>query len=218
MILRLSHLLASTLLCAALYAGVARAQSPAQSAGGSGGGLDRLGPMVGGGKPSRNGAAAKPAPPPALPGAAVGQDRVTPSEKAAVDLSPNDSLFDAVNRGDIVSARDALNRGADPQARNVLGLTALDESIDLGRNDITFLLLSLRQANAEPPPVPAAKAPAKPAGAPPVAKPKPAPVAAAGAAPAVTTARQQAQAAKPVPSSGPSGTPNPQAGFLGFGG
>ena len=227
MILRLSHRLALTLLCTALGAGIAHAQSPAQSAGGTGGSLDRLGPVVGG-KPGKAGPAAKLAPPPALPGAVLGQDRVTPSEKAAVELTPNDSLFDAVNRGDIVSARDALNRGEDPQARNVLGLTALDESIDLGRNDITFLLLSLRPSGAEPPAP--TKAPAKPVAAAQVKPtPKPAPVSAPAPAASRQQAQgqqaqgqqahgQQAQAVKPIPGSAPAGTPNPQAGFLGFGG
>ena len=83
------------------------------------------------------------APPPGLPGADINKDRISPSDKVVSDLPPTDALFDAINRGDIASARDSLNRGADFNARNVLGLTPLDQSIDLARNDITFLLLSL---------------------------------------------------------------------------
>ncbi|MCW3477913.1 ankyrin repeat domain-containing protein, partial [Rhodovastum sp. RN2-1] len=82
--------------------------------------------------------------PPALPGAQASPGG--PVERGAVplDANPTDALFDAVNRGDIASARDALSRGADLNGRNVLGLTPIDLSVDLGRNDITFLLLSMR--------------------------------------------------------------------------
>jgi hypothetical protein len=59
-------------------------------------------------------------------------------------LQPTDALFDAINRGDIASARDALNRGADLNGVNILGLTPMELSVDLGRNDISFLLLSMR--------------------------------------------------------------------------
>ena len=59
-------------------------------------------------------------------------------------MSPTDALFDAINRGDIANARDAVNRGANIDAHNVLGLTPLELSVDLGRNDISFLLLSMR--------------------------------------------------------------------------
>ena len=67
-----------------------------------------------------------------------------PSTHAAGDLPPTDALFDAINRGDIASARDALNRGADLNGENVLGMTPMELSVDLGRNDISFLLLSMR--------------------------------------------------------------------------
>ncbi len=59
-------------------------------------------------------------------------------------MSPNDALFDAINRGDVAAARDAMSRGADLNARNVLGMTPMELSVDLGRNDISFLLLSYR--------------------------------------------------------------------------
>ncbi len=59
-------------------------------------------------------------------------------------MQPTDALFDSINRGDIASARDALNRGADLNAVNVLGMTPMELSVDLGRNDISFLLLSMR--------------------------------------------------------------------------
>ena len=59
-------------------------------------------------------------------------------------MPPTEALFDAVNRGDLPAAKDALSRGADINGTNVLGLTPLELSVDLGRNEISFLLLSLR--------------------------------------------------------------------------
>jgi hypothetical protein len=158
-------------------------------------------------------------PPPALPGAT---SNYQPAERTATDLSPTDSLFDAINRGDITAARDAINRGADLNGHNILGMTPLDLSVDLSRNNITFLLLSLRGGSAAPSRVAGAAAQpgTKPsaagtahAAAKPVAKlaavsPHPAPGVAA--APPVV-ARQYAGSSDP-------GTPVPQAGFLGFGG
>ena len=93
-------------------------------------------------------------------------------------------------------------------------MTPLELSIDLGRNDITFLLISLRGGAPGKPAAAAVStgpAPAnQPAG-------KPAPVRQAAARPAP----RPAPAAKPAPAPAqfadvPS-TPVPQAGFLGFG-
>ncbi len=83
------------------------------------------------------------APPPAIPGA-ISAGSPAPPLKSAAEMSPNDALFDAINRGDAAGARDAMNRGAQLDARNVLGQTALDAAIEANRNDITFMLLSLR--------------------------------------------------------------------------
>lgn len=81
------------------------------------------------------------APPSALPGAESQEDE---TGHASRDLNPTSALFDAINRGSLNAAKEALNRGADMQAHNVLDQTPLDMSIDLNRNDITFLLLSMR--------------------------------------------------------------------------
>jgi hypothetical protein len=88
----------------------------------------------------------KPAEPPAaIPGAVPDPDAaVIPADKVAAEMSPNDALFDAITRGDLAAAKDAVNRGAQLEAKNVLGQTPTDAAIDLSRNDITFLLLSLR--------------------------------------------------------------------------
>ena len=93
-----------------------------------------------------------PPPPPALPGAQTDNDRVAPVDKQATDMQPTEALFDAINRGDIVSARDAVARGADLRGHNLLGMTPMELSVDLGRNNITFLLLSLRAGDSAAPP------------------------------------------------------------------
>ncbi len=165
------------------------------------------GPVVG----AASGQQQKAAQPPALPGSRTTDSDPAPAEKLASEMRPNEALFDSVNRGDINSARDAIGRGADLNAHNVLGLTALELSVDLGRNDITFLLLSMRGASG---------------GAAALAGDTDKP-----ASPARTASRADSQhpAPRPVVASTPRpapprqyadnpGTPVPQAGFLGFGG
>ncbi len=149
--------------------------------------------------------------PPALPGTL---NLAQPADRTATDLGPTESLFDAINRGDIASARDAISRGADLGGRNILGMTPLDLSVDLARNDITFLLLSLH-AGA----IPSSGPGAKPTTAAAAVKLNPAkPSAKLAAAPARPTAVQvSATAPRPFAGPGDPGTPNPQAGFLGFG-
>jgi len=159
--------------------------------------------------------------PPALPGAVAHGDRVAPAKGIAI-ADPNEALFDAINRGDIASARDALDRGADLEAHNVLGMTPLDLSVDLGRNNITFLLLSLRNGDLQL----GRRAPAQTAqttpGGKPGAKPAPAGTKQAARAPATPSVKQAAQIAPAAPVAprlfaGDGGTPNPSVGFLGFG-
>ena len=70
-----------------------------------------------------------------------------PSNRAPTDMEPTEALFDAINRGDIATARDAISRGADLHGHNILGMTPLELSVDLGRNDISFMLLSMRAAD-----------------------------------------------------------------------
>ncbi|MXV44802.1 ankyrin repeat domain-containing protein [Saccharibacter sp. 17.LH.SD] len=91
-------------------------------------------------------AARRAAPPSALPGADADD---SDSGHSRMDVNPTAALFDAINRGSLVAAKEALNRGADLEARNVLEQTPLDLAIDLGRNDIMFLLLSLRTYNPD---------------------------------------------------------------------
>ena len=93
--------------------------------------------------------AAKPqiTPPPVLPGTKSAPEAAAPTMSPA-DMTPTDALFDAINRGDLPAARDAVNRGAELNGQNLLGLTPLELSVDLGRNDISFMLLSMREADS----------------------------------------------------------------------
>jgi len=153
--------------------------------------------------------APKVAPPPALPGAASSGGAV-PASRAPTDMEPTEALFDAINRGDIGTARDAISRGADLHGHNVLGMTPLELSVDLGRNDISFMLLSMRAADDGRP----AQASATPAAT------KPPPAKQARRAPAHPAAKATASAPAPAQTarlfSGDGGAPNPNAGFLGF--
>ena len=164
-------------------------------------------------KAKSEGAKGAQAPPDAIPGAKPRPDSVTPATHGMADLPPSEALFDAINRGDIISARDAISRGADLDATNLLGLTPIELSVDLGRNDISFLLLSLRgtSSGARPTQQPAVAAATKPQTA---AERRAARRALAASAPAV----QKAPAQKPAVYAGNSGTPVPAAGFLGFNG
>lgn len=152
-------------------------------------------------------------PPPSLPGA---QDSggVAPSEKTPSDMPPTDALFDAIDRGDIVAARDAIKRGAELGGHNLLGMTPMELSIDLGRNNITFLLLSLRGTDVSPDTGQPQKGATKTAEATPARKPerraerRPAAPVREAAAPAPANPRLFA---------GDGGQPIPAAGFLGFG-
>ena len=141
------------------------------------------------------------APPPAIPGAQPNADAaVIPADKVAAELSPNEALFDAINRGDLSAAKDAVNRGAQLDAHNVLGQTPTDAAIDLSRNDITFLLLSLRGSVSSGKPVQTAAAgPGKP-----------------GKGVKVTRVAAAQHAAAVHVAAGDRGTPNPAVGFTGF--
>ncbi|MGI4954926.1 MAG: hypothetical protein ACRYGM_24225 [Janthinobacterium lividum] len=155
--------------------------------------------------------------PPALPGARAEPDAVAPASKVAVDMPPTEALFDSINRGDLAGAKDAIGRGADINGTNVLGLTPLELAVDLGRNQISFLLLSLRGGAGYS----TASGPVGP-------KPAPKPlsraerVAAERAERASQAPRRTAVEGPPPPPqtarlfSGNGGAAVPQAGFLGF--
>jgi ankyrin repeat protein len=121
-------------------------------------------------------------------------------------MSPNDALFDAINRGDITAARDALSRGAQLNSQNILGMTPMELSIDLGRNDISFLLLSMRGET----PRSARSGSAAAGGSPPATLRPTGRVAQVKAAPASNADRA------PRLFANDGGAPVPAAGFLGF--
>ncbi len=164
--------------------------------------------------------------PAGVPGARAEPALVAPADRVPTDMPPTEALFDAVNRGDLAAAKEAIGRGADIHGHDVLGLTPLELSVDLGRNDISFLLLSLRSGEGYSPsgvPKQAAQAPETPADR-------------RAARRAEQEARRQQQAAdrqaaraersaRAAPAqprtarlfAGDGGAPVPQAGFLGFG-
>jgi hypothetical protein len=148
--------------------------------------------------------------PPALPGAGNQAPLATgPKMQKPSSGNPTQDLFAAVNSGDYNSAQDAISRGADLNAQNPFGETPLDLSIALNRNTITFLLLQTRnelsaQGGGGPPPQ------------------SPALGKTAGSQPDNHKHNATAQSSVQV-KSGPrininvgTGTPDPEAGFLGF--
>lgn len=167
------------------------------------------------GMPQHDSSSDKPAiaEPDAVPGAKA-RAPAAPATHSITDMAPNDALFDAINRGDITAARDALSRGADLGAVNVLGMTPLELSIDLGRNDISFLLLSMRGEDSGRGSRAVARDTTQPAV---PAKPdtRQAKVRNARATQVTAQARKTAPAPKLFANDG--GTPLPSAGFLGFG-
>jgi hypothetical protein len=146
-------------------------------------------------------------PAPALPGLAARRPPAPIPGEPNANLSPNAALFDAVNRGDLAAARDAVARGANLEARNALGLTALDAAVDQGRHDIAFYLLSARDLSRGPAPAPAGPVSL---GAPPAAT-RPEPRRAATTAPAAPALPRNARLW-----AGDGGSPRPEIGFLGF--
>ena len=158
--------------------------------------------------------------PDAIPGATP-RAPAAPATKPAGDLSPTDALFDAINRGDIAAARDALNRGADLSGVNILGMTPMELSVDLSRNDISFLLLSMRgedsdrgsRAVGRDTPVFGASGKTAQAG---KTGRSGKPIAAGKTASTAKTRVAAKTAAAPKQFANDGGTPLPSAGFLGF--
>ncbi|NOG72934.1 ankyrin repeat domain-containing protein [Roseicella sp. DB1501] len=167
-------------------------------------------------QPQGDAAAAKRPPPPALPGL---QNRTAPEPIPADPnqvLSPNASLFDAINRGDLAAAKDAVARGADLDSRNVLGLTPIDASVDQGRTEIMFYLLSVRGGTrvAGPPPAAEGEAAGK------AGRNRP-PRNGNGPRPAAEAIDRSVPMPRPVARNprlwaGDGGAPQPEIGFLGF--
>jgi hypothetical protein len=156
--------------------------------------------------------------PPALPGAGYQAPLATgPKLQKVTSGDPTQALFAAVNKGDYNAAQDAISRGADLTAQNQFGETPLDLAIALNRNTITFLLLETRnELGAQDSSGPVGQtwglnspsAPLKPGKHHGHVEPqRGTPV----AAPLRVSPRVNHAAGAGV------GTPNPEAGFLGFG-
>ncbi len=139
--------------------------------------------------------------PPALPGAGIAPLATGPVMRKPSSGDPTQELFSAVNSGDYGAAQDALSRGANLSATNDLGETPLDLSIALNHSQITFLLLATRNETGGDSAEAAAAMPVS-------------------AMPVVEPTRHHfhpvAMSAAPVMRNDP-GTPDPSAGFLGFG-
>jgi hypothetical protein len=135
--------------------------------------------------------------PPGAPGIGAAPLATAPGIVKATTGDPTTALFAAVNSGDYNAAQDAVSRGANIDAQNALGETPLELAIALNRTQITFLLLANRNDTAVasgPPP-----------------------------APSHTAAKHVVRVSTPPVKITPpamgnqTGTPDPKAGFLGFG-
>jgi hypothetical protein len=188
-----------------LFLAAAPAFAQMSMGGGPGGGAG--GGAPGGGAPTPQ-ARVPDIAPPALPGAGDAPIATGPKMTKPLIGDPTQALFAAVNSGDYNAAQDAISRGANLTAQDPLGETPLDLAVSLNRTNITFLLLESRNETGGDETI--SPGPAFTSAAPPAhGKHKP-----LHAIPASDTtpihATQPAMGANP-------GTPNPAAGFLGFG-
>lgn len=129
-----------------------------------------------------------------------------------------EQLFEAINQGEIEDVRAAVGAGADIGARNVLGLTALDLAVDLGRTDVALYLMSLGRARERTiEPLPRDTSPQRDAarGAAQQRRAEDAAIEAALRQRGPTVSRQGIVAVAPL-WAGNGGAPNPALGFLGF--
>lgn len=129
---------------------------------------------------------------------------------------PTQELFTAINKNDYASAQDAVSRGADMTAKNQFGESPLDLSIALNRTNITFLLLGTRNELASQGSGGTMGAPWSLSSAAPAKTGKGKQDKPANAAKVQPAKAPVKPSSHPAISSGDTGTPNPQAGFLGF--
>jgi ankyrin repeat protein len=143
--------------------------------------------------------------PPAVPGAGDVAPTTAPSVAKQQSGDPTAQLFTAINGNDYSSAQDAISRGADLNAQNALGETPIDLSVSLNRNSITFMLLSARNDSGD------GSSGSGPAPATPTTS-----YASKGSGKSAAVPIKLIGTPTPAASNNP-GTPNPSAGFLGFG-
>ena len=200
------HLPASALCALGLLCGAAlpaRAQM-------TGGALNPANPI--GATPRLHNTEPEEAPPPALPG--VSGTETNPLSQVQIDNEdPTKVLFSAINDGNYAEARAAISRGANLSAKNILSETPIEMSVALNRNNITFMLLSMRAAEGG--------GSGAPGGAPgPAAGSSPASVLKVGN-PVHMRAKRLHPFSPAMPQDKPApspGVPDPAAGFLGFNG
>lgn len=134
----------------------------------------------------------------------------SPNMQKPTSGDPTQQLFTAINNNDYRAAQDAVSRGADLRAVNQFNETPLDLSIALNRNDITFLLLGTRNELAAQ-----GDNGSDVMGAPWTLgqTTKPAKNRQSRSSNAIVPVRAEQKVVIP---SGATGTPDPQAGFLGF--
>jgi hypothetical protein len=145
--------------------------------------------------------------PPALPGAGgLAPVATGPSLQKPAQGDPTAALFTAITKGDDGAAQTAVGRGADLNAQNQFGETPLDLAIAMNRTGITFLLLQTRNELA------AQTGGPEPMGAPWTLN-TPSQATRKSTVPVSATPKVTPRA----PLSTDGGTPNPEAGFLGFG-
>jgi hypothetical protein len=178
-----------------------------------------------GGLGSSPGAGPAPAPqartpdiaPPALPGAGGMTPMATgPVMQKPPAGDPTANLFTAITKGDANAAQQAVGAGANLNAQNQFGETPLDLSIALNRTNITFLLLQTRNE------LDAQGIGPQPMGAPWTLDNNPEPSTGKTKTHAKPGTVPVSAPAIPAPSpriavQAGNGTPDPQAGFLGFG-
>ncbi len=194
----------------------AMAQLSVGNSGGGGGGDSDRDAAEAAQKAEAKAAAKAAAPPPAIPGA-VSDEATATSGHVSADMEPTAALFDAINRGDVTSAKEALGRGADLHGKNVLGQSPLDMAIDLNRSDITFVLLSMRNSENGAPV--ASVASVDPDAASPATVRRGRHGRNARLAGADGTATRAGSRNAPLQRiASDAGTPKPEVGFLGFGG
>jgi hypothetical protein len=189
----------------ALVLSLAATPALAQMAPGMGGGMGGMGGGMGGGNAPQPRQRVPDIAPAGVPGATSAPLATGPNLRKPGTGDPTAALFTAINKNDYGAAQDAVSRGANLNAQNPLGETPLDMSVALNRSTITFMLLAARnEEGGGTAAVPAA---------PPAGHHAPAPT---------YTISDRTPAPRPLPVPVPvmgnnPGTPDPAAGFLGFG-
>ena len=142
--------------------------------------------------------------PAGVPGAVTAPLATGPNLQKPITGDPTTALFTAIDKNDYGAAQDAVSRGANLNAQNPLGETPLDMSVALNRSTITFMLLAARNEEGD--------------GTAPHARPCPYRASSAPARTVTISDSTPAPRPQPVPVMGDNpGTPDPAAGFLGFG-